>query len=279
MGSFEKEGYKFYDGFFNEPVMHIEDSNAKQQFEYLKINNIKNVSLSKSLSDFSFLKELDFVEEVYISSNINPEDLYNLKKLKRIITNVTKNKPSINYSKFTHLEYLSIDWYDAFPDLSHNKSLKELVIWKYKPKSKSLEELKLPKGLEKLKITESNIEDLAGVDLKNLLQFESHYCRSLRSLNGLKEFVPSLKVLILDYCKNLVQYNEIQYGLKLEKIILGDCGDLPTIKWLKSLKNVEHFSFYNTKLVDGDTSPCSGIKYVSFKNARHYNLKIEEFRT
>ncbi len=279
MGKFEKNGFIFYDGFFNEPVMHIEDSNEEQQLKYLKDNNIKNVSFDKSLIDFSFLKEIDFIEEVYISSDVIPEDLYNLKKLKRIITNVTKNKPSIEYANFPYLEYLSIDWYDDFPDLSSNKLLKELIIWKYKPKSKSLGELKLPKTLEKLKITESNIQDLSGLDLKNLLQFECHYCKLLRSLTGLQIFGSKLKVLTLDYCKNLKEYDDIQYGEQLEKIIIGDCGDLPTIKWLKKLEKVEHFSFYNTKLIDGDTSPCSGIKYVSFKNARHYNHKIEEFRS
>jgi hypothetical protein len=278
MGTFEKDGYRFYDGFFNEPVLEIDGYNIDDKISYIKENSIKNVSLDKSLVDFSFLNQIDCVEEIYISANIVPAELYKLKKLRRIVTNITNNKPNINYSKFIHLEYLSIDWHIDFPDLSNNKNLKEVVIWKYKPKNKSLSELKLPQGIEKIKITESNIEDLEGFKSKQLKTFEAYHCRTLRSLIGLKDFADNLEELTLDYCKKIVDYESLEYGKNLKKIILGDCGDLPNLNWLRNLKNVKHFSFYNTKLLDGDVSPCFGIQYVSFRNSKNYNYKIEDFR-
>lgn len=278
MGMFEKDGYVFFDGFFKTPVFNFTSSNTEKQVEYLKKNNIKNISFEKSLLDFSFMDKIPFIEEVYISSNIKPVDLYKLKNLKRIIINISKKNPFIDYSQFINLEYLSIDWYNEFPDLSNNYNLKELVVWKYKPKSKSLNELTLPKNLRKLHITESNIENLEGLALSELIEFEGHYCSSLRSLKGLEEINKKLKSLVLDYCRKLENYNSLENCRNLEKIILGDCGDIPNLNWLKNMKKIKHLSFYNTKLLDGDVSLCFGIEYVSFKNSKNYNHKIEEFR-
>jgi hypothetical protein len=184
----------------------------------------------------------------------------------------------LDYSKFSKLEILSIDWYNNFPDLSKNENLKELSVWKFRPKSKGLAELSLPKSLEKLHITESNILSLAGLELNNLREFEGHYCNALETVRGIDNFSNSLNVLILDYCRKLTSYEDLRYAKNLNKLILGDCGDIQNIKWLKDLKNMKHFSFWNTKLIDGDTSPCIGIDYVSFKNQKHYNYKKEDLK-
>lgn len=276
MAEFIKDGFSFFDGFFNEPVFNLNDLD-KNKIDYIITNRIKNVSIDNSIFECDLLHKLDFIEEVYVSNNICLEGFYQLKKLKRIVINIENNKKSIDYSNFPNLEVLSIDWYSFFPDLSKNENLKELSVWKFKPKSKSLNELRLPEGLEKLHITESNILTLEGLQLSNLKEFEGHYCNSLESINGIENFSSSLKILILDYCRKLTQYNDLKNAKNLEKIILGSSGDIPSLDWLTKLKKVKHFSFWNTKLLDGDTSPCFGIDYVSFQNQKHYNHKAEEF--
>lgn len=276
MAEFIKDGFSFFDGFFNEPVFNLNDLD-KNKIDYIITNRIKNVSIDNSLFECNFLHKLDFIEEVYVSNNICLEGFYQLKNLKRIVVNIENNKKSIDYSNFPNLEVLSIDWYSLFPDLSKNENLKELSVWKFKPKSKSLNELRLPEGLEKLHITESNILTLEGLQLSNLKEFEGHYCNSLKTINGIENFSSSLKILILDYCRKLTQYNDLKNAKNLEKIILGSSGDIPSLDWLTKLKKVKHFSFWNTKLLDGDTSPCFGIDYVSFQSQKHYNHKAEEF--
>ena len=87
----------------------------------------------------------------------------------------------------------------------------------------------------------------------------------------------SLEVLILDSCKKVKEYSDLENCKNLKKIVLSNCGDIPTLKWLLKLHKVKYFSFWDTKLVDGDTSPCFNIDYVSFKNAKHYNHKEKEF--
>lgn len=225
-----------------------------------------------------FLKEVDFIEKISIdNTNVDCTGLYYLNNLKYIIITVKNKKQFIEYSRFKHLEYLSIDWYSKFPDLSKNNKLKELIIWKFKPKSKSFSELKIPKSLERFEITESNVKSLQDLDLPNLKKFEGHYCNEMGNFEGIENNSQYLEVLILSFCKKLNNYDLLKKCLSLEKLILGNCGEIQTLKWLNNLKNIRHFSFWNTKLADGDTSPCFGIDYVSFKNEKHYNHKMEEF--
>jgi hypothetical protein len=276
MAEFIKDGFSFFDGFFGENVFNLNNL-EENTLNYLITNKIKNVSIDNSIVEYDFFEKLDFIEEIYFSNNIAPEVIYQLKNLKRIVINIGKKKNFIDFSKFPKLEILSIDWYNNFPDLSKNEHLKELSIWKFKPKSKSLEELKLPDKLEKLHITESNILNLEGLALKSLKEFEGHYCNSLDTLKGIKDTGKNLEVLVLDYCRKLTNYDELKFCKELKKIILGNSGDIPSLNWLNELKEVKHFSFWNTKLIDGDTSSCFGIEYVSFKNQKHYNHKEEEF--
>lgn len=276
MAEFIKDGFSFFDGFFGQSVFNLNDLD-KNKLDYIITNRIKNVSIDNAILECDFLYKLEFIEEVYLGNTICLEGFYQLKNLKRIVINIENHKKSIDFSNFPNLEILSIDWYGFFPDLSKNTKLKELSVWKYRPKSKSLAELRLPVSLEKLHITESNILTLEGLQLSNLKEFEGHYCNSLASINGIENFSSSLKILILDYCRKLTQYNNLKNAQNLEKIILGSSGDIPSLGWLKKIKKVKHFSFWNTKLLDGDTSPCFGIDYVSFQNQKHYHHKAEEF--
>ncbi|MBP1165007.1 MULTISPECIES: hypothetical protein [unclassified Chryseobacterium] len=253
-----------------------------EEIKYIKSKKIRSISInSDSIKDLSFLKDITFIEEIYLNKfDIDCSGLYELNNLKKITVNIhdSQSKPSIDYSQFKELEHLSIDWYNEQIDLSENIHLKTLVIWKFKPKNKSFSFIKLPGSLEKIHITESNIQNFEGLKLSKLKIFEGHYCSQLSTLKGLENICENLEILILDYCRKLIQYNELKNCLNLEKLILGDCGDIPDLKWIKLLKKLKHFSFYNTKLMDGNVNPCFGIQYVSFKDNKNYNHRIEEFR-
>ena len=277
MAEYTKDGFVFFDGFFNTPVFNLDNWNIENKVEYILRNNIKNISLDQSLDNFDFLRKINFIEEIYISENICEIDLYQLKQLKRMIVNVKKNKPQIDYSQFPELEYLSVDWYNKFPTLVENKKLKGLILWKFRPKERNFKGLCLPESIENIEITESNINSLEGLSLPNLKKVEVHYCRDLETLNGIELISATLESLIVEHCRNLTDYYVLSTCIYLKKIILGDCGDIPNLNWLTKLKKVEHFSFWGTKLLDGNVTPCYGINYVNFKDAKHYNHKAEDF--
>ncbi|KFF23778.1 hypothetical protein [Chryseobacterium vrystaatense] len=254
----------------------------KDEIEYIKANKITSVSINSesNLQGLMFFSELTFIDEIYLSKfDLDYSGLYELVNLKQVtvIIFTPKPKPIIDYSRFKKLEYLSLDWYNEVLDLTSNLKLKTLYIWKFKPKSKSFSFISLPNSLKKIHITESNIQNFDGLKLPNLKSFEGHYCSKLTSLDGLKKSSDNLQTFILGSCGNLTNYDDLKYCKNLEKVILTRCGDMDSLSWLKPLKKVKHFTFLYTKVLDGDVSICSEIKYVAFTNSRHYNHKMEEF--
>lgn len=284
MAIINKDGFDFIDDINgNAEAMIVTGESLIDEIDYIKHKRIKSIYLtyfkSKKIDNLDFLKELNFIEKVNFNDlDIEYTGLYHLENLNNITLSVKNKSQHLDYSKFYKLEILSIDWYNNFPDLSKNENLKELSIWKFKPKSKSLAELSLPNNLKKLHITESNILSLEGLELDNLKEFEGHYCNTLETVKGIKNFSKNLNVLILDYCKKLNSYEDIKFAENIQKLILGNSGDIQNLNWLKNLKKVNHFTFVNTKLTDGDTSPCFGIDYIGFKNQKHYNYKEEDIK-
>lgn len=278
MGIVKENGFDFYMELDGKRILSVKGISLSEEIEYIKENKISCIALEPSLKEISFLKEIPFVEEVHLGKGIEDySPMYHLIDLRRLTVNVEKKAIELDYSKFVKLEYLSIDWFSKFPNLSNNHGLKELVIWKFKPQKKSLEVLKLPNSLESLKITESDILNLEGLSATQLKKIEMYHCKGLRSVKGIETFKDTIEILILDYCRNLADYENLKFCKHLKKLILGDCGDIPSLNWLGSLKELKHFSFYNTKLIDGDLTSCLGIDYVSFRNSRTYNYKAEDF--
>jgi len=277
-----KDGFEFYQNVKGEMQSFIiTGKNIDSELAYIKKNRITSISLtyfkSRSILNLNFLTEISFIERISIQNmEIDYSGLYFAKRLRNISLSVKNKTQHLDYSRFEHLNSLSLDWYQDFPDLINNSKLVELIIWKFKPKSQSFSELRLPRNLKSIHITETNIKDFNGLTLSNLEKFEGHYCSKLISLDGISNISKKLNTLILDQCKKINNYDDLRYAKLLHTIILGDCGEILTLKWLKELSNVRHFSFWNTNLMDGDISPCIGIEFVSFKNAKHYNFKNEE---
>ena len=285
MAVIPKDGFNFFSDINGNPgSMIISGGDLDGEIKYIIENNISSIAItsfhSKSISNLEFLKKIQLIKAITIDddSGFDYAGLYYLIQLKSLTLSVKNKRQHVDFSKFEHLEYLSVDWYSQLPDLTMCYKLKELVLWKYKPKHKSFIDLKVPDTLENLEITESNIQNLEGLHLPNLKKLECHNSNLLESTRGIESVSIHLNTLVFDYCKKLSSYQNIETCSQLEKIILGNCGSLPTVEWVKSLKKLKHFSFYNTLLLDGDTSPCFGIKYVSFKNNKNYNHKVEEFR-
>lgn len=283
MAIIQQDGFDFFDDIKRNPdFLIIKAENLQVQIDYIKAKKIKSIALTYfeigAIYNLNFLEEINFIERIMINDvDIDFSGLYNLKNLKYAILSVQNRKQYLDYSQFSQLKYLSIDWYSKFPSLKENKKLKELIIRKYKSKEMNFKDLDLPDCLENLEVIQSNIRNLESLSVPSLKKIEVHYCRNLNTLNGIESTSDTLESLIVCNCRNLTEYDKLSTCLCLKKIILGDCGDIPSLNWLTKLKKIEHFSFWGTQLTDKDTSPCFGIDYVSFKNSKHYTHKLEEF--
>lgn len=282
MAIVQKDGFRFFQNDSGKLTsILLNDSDIKAQLDYAFSHHIFSVSISGffgfSKPDLNFFLDYPLIESVDISDvNIDIKGLYGLSNLKHLTLGVKSKKQHLDLSIFKYLEFLSIDWYSEFPDLSFNLNLQNLFIWKFKPKSFS--QLLVPNSLRTFHFTDSNIVSFEGINIPNLIELEAHNCSSLQSLKGIESISTNLTSLILDYCKKLSIYDQIRTCKNLSKLILGDCGEISSLDWIKDLDKLKHFSFYNTKLKDGNIFPCIGIDFVSFKNSKQYNLKMEDLK-
>ena len=225
MAYIKKDGFDFLcDINGNAEYFVLKGISLNEELEYIKRNQVISIYLtysdSKAVKNLDFLKEINFIEKINLNElEIDYSGLYALKNLKYAILSVKSKKQHLDYARFKNLEYLSVDWYEPFPNLQNNTNLKCLVIWKFRPKSKSFINLELPEFLNSLEITESNITDLSGLSLTNLKKFEAHYCNSIQSLSGLENFGSNLEIIILDHCKKVDNFKAILSCSKLRKLI------------------------------------------------------------
>jgi len=216
-------------------LLAVESDKLEECMEYALEKNITKISIHSydgyTLENVSFLRRYNFFKELSITDDkINIADVHSLKKLEYL--SLSNGQQSIDFSAFPNLKECSIDWNTRILILSEAKNLRKLKIWKYKPKSKSFIELNGLSALESLAITESNIESFVDIgNMKNIHSFEGHYLSKLERLKGIEALAQNLKILILDFCKKLNKYEESLEELKmLQKLILGNCGEIESIK-------------------------------------------------
>lgn len=269
----------------NGNVLLIESDKLDECIQFAIDNNITKISIQGyygyKLSNLDFLKKNNFFTQLSVvedMTDINISAVHYLKGLTYL--SLSNNKQNLDLSSFPELEKLSLDWNNNLTNLNKCKKLKHLALWKFKPKSKSFIELDGLNGLESLKITQSNIESFSGIqNLHQLNQLEGYYLSKLESLKGIELLAKSLKILILENCRKLIKYESVFEDLVvLEKLILGDCGELDNLKFINKMDKISFFSFVNTNIKDGNLFPLKEkhFEYVGFNDKKHYSHKMKE---
>lgn len=75
--------------------------------------------------------------------------------------------------------------------------------------------------------------------------------------------------------KKIEWKEELTRMINLRKLILGGFK-FESIEWVRCLKNLEHLSLVDSKVLNGDISPAESIKYVGIDNKRHYNFRFDD---
>ena len=146
----------------------------------------------------------------------------------------------------------------------------------YKPKIKNLSLLGEYPSLVELSLRQAIINSLEGLNkLKSLNWLQVAHVRNIETLEGLES--SSLKCLEIDTCKKITDFEKIARLHNLEKLILSNCGKIPTLKFISKMKNLKFLSFVNSEIIDGELSYCLELDYVGFNNKRHYTHTFEQF--
>ncbi len=261
----------------------IESDKLKETIEYIKKEKVRSIELNfyhgYLLKDINFISEVaDILEDISIvTDDINLKHIEELKNLKNIFVG-GENKSHIDFSHFKYLESCNISWHKDLKNLSSCKHLNDLTLRKYTYNNKTSHFITGLNQLKSLCFIQSKFEDLEMLKLfPNLETLEIYYNRWLVNIEVLSNCKQTLTRLILDHCKNVNDYKVLEQLTELKFLNVTDSKPLPNLKFIKQLKNLEHFSFTGTDILDGDLTPCFGIKHVGFFDKKHYSHKSADF--
>lgn len=281
MAIIEKDGFCFYDG-LNCGCIAIESKRIESYVRYIRENDIKWISLNNlfySDENIEFLVDCSFIEKLSITSSsiLDYSGLKHLNNLQSL--SIEEPKGEVDLSTITSLEELSTEFSKNVIGLDMLNKLKTLKLWKYNPKSKSLKELSSITSLEELQISQSNIRSLEGCEnFANLKKFELNYLAKLEYIDEIEKNADTLISLRFDYCKKIKNHDYVSCLRKLNLLAFDNCGEIPSIGFIRQMPNLENFIFVNTNITDGDLSPCIGLKYVGFLNKKHYSHTREDLK-
>jgi len=279
------DGFKMLSDISRKPTLVIESDRLDDCMRYAIEKKITRIYLQKTfgfnLSKVDFFKEYDFFTDVSVIRDYTDIDVSGVQFLKNLVRMTLSNdNQGLDFSNFPQLEYASIEWNNRIINLNQCQKLTGLVLWKYKPKSGSFKELTGLDSVKSLMITQSNINSLSGLEeLRHLENFEGYYLSKLEDLNGIDVIRHSLRSLILEKCKNLINYEgSLSLLENLQKLTLSDCGTLKNLNFLIRLKQLTVFTFVGTNVEDGDLSLLLKRKFewVGFDDKRHYSHKMKE---
>lgn len=255
----------------------ITPSFFNEELEYIINNNVKRLFFdTEGFKDYSFLEELPMVDSISIIGSVaSTVDFPILESVKKLFINECKR--TIDLSKFPNLEFCTLDWTNNIQFLTCRSQLKQLVIWKYNPISHSLRELSVLKGLEILEINGANITSLNGIEeCKELKQLKLYYPTKLKSISGL-DSLRNLEILKIEGAKKISDYCEVRHLHKVHTLSLNNCGEIPTLSFIKEMQSLKDIRFVNTNIMDGNLAYCVGLRNVGFLSKRHYSHKPIDF--
>lgn len=239
-----------------------------------------NVStiLGYELDNLDFLKKVSELEALIIQGVIQDVSTINILEHLKYLS-LDENTDALDFANWKELSTFHGKWNNKFKNLDRCTELKTLWLWKYNPKSKSLDEVALP-SLNELQIVTSAIASLEGIErAKKIKTLKLDSMSKLENITALSALHNKLERLELTSCKKITSYESLSGLHALKRLELMSCGELPSLKFMKGMDKLEFISFIDTNLVDGDISPVldlPNLKYVGFNNKKHYSHKFEE---
>lgn len=183
----------------------------------------------------------------------------------------------IDYSRIHGLIDLGVSVNNGTLNYNKVETLKSLAMSAFKGKNRDLTDLFCSKELDTLRLIQCGIYSLNGIETSRKIQcLYLHYNRSLSDINALRKVNGTLKALRIENCPKIEDFSVLGELENLELLELSGSNVLPSLNFLKTMKNLKTFTF-SMNVLDGDLSPCMDLSYVySEKDRKHYNWKDKE---
>ena len=267
-----------FDSFKDElQAVVLSGNNMKEEMEAMREHGLKGVVLNRyfcgdRISNLDFLKDYPEVQDVKIVTD--KIDCKGLLYLKDLHTLIIKGNHFPDYSIFPKLRVLSTTQKKPFilPD-----KLETLYMHECKMKEKGLSAFVFPDTIKFLSCSRTDLENLNSLP-PTLEKLNIDLARRLTSLEGLENCAGSLRDLDIEYCPNIKDCSALEKCTNMEKLLLLNCGQIPSIGFVQNMNKLYHFAFSRSYVVDNDLSPLKSIPSVAFTNNKNYNYKLKDFR-
>lgn len=194
-------------------------------------------------------------------------------------------KADIDLAYLPGLRKVVADWPVVKKSFSALTHLTELFIFSFK--EADLTPLVGNLGLTSLRMKQyPQVRSVEGIEeLAHLEQLQIVVATKLEDLSALRH-TPSkehLRDLDFDTCKRITTVDDIAALTSLEKLNLGNCGTLESLKPLTALHRLRQIRLYESTVVaDGDLSPLlekPALKSINLTNRRHYQPTVKQVET
>lgn len=259
-----------------ETTLHVESSRIEECMEYYFKHQVHELCVNYARGfdrrDIDFLQSypdvgsLSLVLSPMFETDISA--LRSLRKLRRLHCNISINVSAVDHP---NLEEFRGKWNPShhYDDFAH---LRVLGLSDFRPPSKDLTGLAAPLSLRNLKLVQPKIQTLTGLArFSELEELELAYVPKNVVDFADVGLLTHLIRLELEKCKGIQSYEFLKNLTQLEWLEISGCADLPSVKFLEHLPALQHFSFVETTVVDGDLSPVLRLPYVGFFGKRHYS--------
>ncbi|MEP2651347.1 MAG: hypothetical protein ABJH06_05060 [Paraglaciecola sp.] len=237
-------------------------------------------SLGCELDNIDFISELKGVTHLSLSLyDVNYSPVYRLTGLEFLSFGELSHP--LDVSKLSNVTSLFGEWSNKLKNLHGAVNLKNLSLWKYKPKSKDLSELMLMEQLEFLQLVQGNVSALTHIEkLLSLKKLDLHYLRNLHDVSSISN--TKLQQLTIDHCSKVSDFGSIGDIATLNKLDLGKVASIPNLNFIHNMKQLSWFSFCGADLVDGQLAMAlehPKLEQLIFHDKKHYSHKYDDFKS
>jgi Leucine-rich repeat (LRR) protein len=281
MSVIEIEGFKVYDGLDRQCVT-VQSDRIDECLDFFYSGDFDGLWISRihgyELENVDFLERYPDLTHVEIMSRVSDLcALHSLVNLKYLL--ISDNQKPLDFSCFTELESLYAEWSSKFENIAHCRNLKRISLRRYQSKHGNLSDLSGLAHLEEVGIVQSPIVSLRGLgELERLKKLELSHLGKLTLIDEIDRNAESLEFLMFSVCRKIRNHAFVRVLRKLRVLAFNDCGEMPSVAFVRQMPTLKDFRFVNTNVLDGDMAPCAGVDNASFFKKRHYSHSPEEIK-
>lgn len=273
MSIIKHDGLLFQDSLKYENDIMIESDRLSEYCDYIEQKKCKAVSILYTFThnNIDFLEKFPWIEHILINTPyVTDVNVINrLPNLKSVFINSTQSIVLYN----ANIESFCFNWSDGSGIKSSCKNLKTILIDSCKKVDILIEQVAIIPMLIELVLIKPKITNLNFCSkLSNIQNLKIAYASQLVDLSGIIAVKNSLKYIWIENCKKITNFFLLKELKNIERIVLINCGTIPTLSFLREMPKVKDIRFIGTFIEDGDLSPCMGYDYVCCDNKKTYNF-------